>query len=164
MMKIFSVSFLMSFFLYTCNREWGVENSAYEAVTMSRTELERSIALVAPQPMEKSGKIYLHDSYLFLGDTNKGFHIYDNSDPQNPKAIAFLKVPGASDLAIRNDVMYINQAVDLVTISFDLQKKEVITHKRIANVFPALHSPDGYTHYSEDKNTIVIEWQPKKKQ
>jgi hypothetical protein len=35
----------------------------------------------------------------------------------------FYKAPGATDLAIKGNTVYINQAVDLVTATFDPDKK-----------------------------------------
>jgi hypothetical protein len=44
-------------------------------------------------------------------------------DPKNLSELHFIKAPGATDLAIKGNTVYINQAVDLVTATFDPAKK-----------------------------------------
>src|SRR5690606_12462270 len=119
--------------------------SQYTPVILSREQLQSSIKMTAPKNMEKAGKIYVKDSYIFITDENKGFHIYDNSNPNAPQLTGFLEVPGATDMAIKNNTIYINQAVDLVAVS--INNNSVTIHKRIQNTFPQKISPDGWQHY-----------------
>jgi hypothetical protein len=44
--------------------------------------LETSIAFQNAQPI-KSEKIYIKDDLMFINDVNKGFHVYDYTDPKN---------------------------------------------------------------------------------
>jgi len=88
--------------------------SRYEPVIISRTELQNSIAITNAIAIGTSGKIYIKDNFLIINELRKGFHIYDNSDPKDPKPLKFLKVPGSTDLAIRENMFYINQTTDLV--------------------------------------------------
>lgn len=129
--------------------------SPYEPVYMSRQQLESSIKMSAPKSMTKAGKIYVKDSYIFITDENKGFHIYDNSNPNAPQLTGFLEVPGATDMAIKNNTIYINQAVDLVAVT--INNGTVTVHKRIVNTFPQKISPDGWGH-SAGQNEIIVDW------
>lgn len=133
--------------------------SAYKAVVMSRTDFENSIKILPATPMKNAGKIYLKDNWMLLGDTHLGFHIYDNSNSESPVEIGFLKIPGATDLAIRNNVIYVNQAVDLVAFSFDPQSGNVTVFKRIKNTFPPIASPEGQIQEVAD-NEVVVGWIP----
>jgi len=65
---------------------------------------------------------------MFLGEENQGFHIYDNSSPTLPKKIGFLRIPGATDLAIKpnSEVIYVNQAVDLVAFTIEKNTMKII--------------------------------------
>ncbi|WGU68891.1 hypothetical protein QIU19_02915 [Capnocytophaga canimorsus] len=47
----------------------------------------------------------------------------------------FLSIPGATDLAIRDEVMYVNQATDLVAFSYDVNSGTITLHKRIKKGF-----------------------------
>ena len=129
--------------------------SQYTPVIMSREQMVNSIKMSEPKSMKKAGKIYVKDSYIFITDENKGFHIYDNSNPNAPQLTGFLEVPGATDMAIKNNTIYINQAVDLVAVS--LNNNQVTVQKRIANTFPQKTSPDGFNHYAGE-NEIIVDW------
>lgn len=131
------------------------QNSQYTPVIMSREQMVNSIKMSAPKSMKKAGKIYVKDSYIFITDENKGFHIYDNSNPNAPQLTGFLEVPGATDMAIKNNTIYINQAVDLVAVS--LNNNQVTVQKRIVNTFPQKISPDGFNHYAGE-NEIIVDW------
>ncbi len=131
--------------------------SAYEAITIDRETLENSTELISPQPNVKSGKIYVKDHYLIVNEPNEGFHIYNNSDPEAPSKIGFLKVLGSTDLSIKNNVVYANNAVDLIAIKINTDFNEISVTKRVKNIFPEKVSPDGYTN-NKPNNEIVIDW------
>ena len=95
---------------------------------------------------------------VFVNENNEGFHIFDNEDPENPAALAFIKAPGATDLAIKNNVYYINQAVDLIAVTYDKLDASLVVTKRIRNVFPVKISPDGYIPDVED-GAIIIDYE-----
>ncbi|WP_131450708.1 hypothetical protein [Flavobacterium subsaxonicum] len=135
----------------------GIVNPGYGATVMTRTELENSIHLLDPQAVTKSGKIYIKDNYLFVNDVNRGFHIYNYSDPQHPSPMAYLEVPGATDLSMRGNTLYINQAVDLVTLTLD--NNAIYMVKRNRNVFPQKTAPDN-SSIPYDENAIIINWYP----
>lgn len=131
--------------------------SQYEPVILERNALNSTIKFTDVQEMRNAGKIYVKDDYIFIVDTNKGIHIYDNQQPQSPSTYAFIEMPGVTDLAIRDEYIYINQATDLVALTVDFNSKNIQVNKRISNTFPIKASPDGYTHQvSEDK--VVVDW------
>ncbi|MHB0756007.1 hypothetical protein [Polaribacter sp. M15] len=130
--------------------------SRYNPVTLSRTEFENSIKIQEKTPVTESSKIYIIDDYIFVNDKRTGFHIFDNTDETNPIKKKFLKIPGATDVAIRNNTLYINQATDLVVLSLDFSTFQIAVKKRLKNVFPELQSPDGDSFYENDK--VVVNW------
>lgn len=135
--------------------------SIYEPILMTREELEDSVIIESPKNMEEVGKIYLWGSYIFINDNNKGFHLYDNQDPTNPNIIKYIKVPGSTDIAIRNNVAYMNQATDLLALSFVGNYHNIEVTERIRNVFPPQYiSPDGF-YIDYDINKILVGWRLK---
>lgn len=69
-----------------------------------------------------SGKLYQLDNWLAVVDTWRGLHIFDVTDSQNPIRVVYLPIPGITDLEVKNNYLYVNAFVDLVTISLtDLQ-------------------------------------------
>lgn len=134
-------------------------NSAYEPIYLDRTAFEASVQLLPAQPIVNSGKIYVYNHFLLVNEKNEGYHLFDNLDPENPQNIGFVSVPGSTDVAIKEDVFYINQAVDLVAVTINTQSQEVTITKRVKDIFPVLISPDGYYPFDVPENTIVVDWQ-----
>jgi len=130
----------------------------YEAVIMDRDSFEDAVKVQPQQTMVKAGKIYIKDQLLFINDVNRGFHIYNYSDPMHPVYRGFLNAPGATDLAMRDDVIYLNQATDLVTMIFEPVGTFVTVTKRNRDVFPPIVSPNGNLLNVAD-NEVVIGWQ-----
>ncbi|WP_298546372.1 hypothetical protein [uncultured Aquimarina sp.] len=131
--------------------------SRYRPILLDRSNFENSVSLKNPTSINTSGKIYIKDDLLFINEVHKGFHIYDNSDPSSPTPIKFLEVPGSTDLAIRDNMIYINQATDLIAVEYDITNGITIT-KRVINIFPELRSPDGFLPYNIPENNVVIGW------
>ena len=101
--------------------------TAYNPLILSRTELENSITLQEARSIEKTGKIYVIDNYLFVNEPYVGFHIINNTDPSNPVIEKFLTTPGVTDIIFKGGSFYINQAVDLVALKFnDADRKSVV--------------------------------------
>ncbi|WP_299521930.1 hypothetical protein [Winogradskyella sp.] len=136
-------------------------NTPYEPVIMQRTEFETSTVLInTPRPIEDSGKIYVKGNFIFINEVNQGFHIINNSDPTNPVNIGFIKVLGSSDLSIKNDIFYANNARDLISFKIDEASETLTLTKRLENVFPQIWSPVGPLYYPVEANEIVVDWQP----
>ena len=132
--------------------------SNYTPVIINRSELESSTAFENPREIINSGKIYVKGQFLFVNEKNEGFHIFNNSDPVNPLKIGFIKVLGSSDLAIKDDIIYVNNAVDLIAIQPNYINSSVEITKRIPNTFPQMNSPDGFEYYNLHENEIIVQW------
>ncbi|MFV8345421.1 hypothetical protein [Flavobacterium sp. ZB4P13] len=151
------ISFLFSSCWPTTDGGELVNQQQYKPVILERSVFENSIALQNSQPVTKSGKIYIKDDLMFVNDVNKGFHVYDYSNPKNPIRLHFIKAPGATDLAIRNNTIYINQAVDLVTATYNSATNQFVVTNRNKSVFPQKQAPSGLNGYVTD-NQIIIDW------
>lgn len=131
--------------------------SRYTAVFMDRTEFENSIAIEDAKTVIDAGKIYTFNDYLYISEKYEGFHIYNNSNPVNPLALKFLKVPGSTDMAIKNNIIYINQSRDLIAVQIDPITQQISVTKRIRNVFPIIYSPDGF-YPNTPEGKVLIKW------
>lgn len=134
--------------------------SNYEAQIMQRDVFENAVQLMPAQDVEKSGKIYISGQLMIVNDVNRGFHIYNYSNPQLPIPVAFLQIPGATDVAMRGATMYINQAVDLVTIQYNTAANTISITDRSENVFPQKIAPDN-SYANVGENEIIVNWVPK---
>ncbi|MFT6192114.1 MAG: hypothetical protein ACJAYY_000263 [Paraglaciecola sp.] len=162
MRKLILMFCCFSFFNCFFNNENGSVDpvfSRYDPIFLSTAEFENSIEIQDKKEVTEASKIYIINNFIFINDKRTGFHIFDNSDTSNPIKKKFLKAPGATDIAIRNNVLYINQATDLVVLTFDFNTLTTVVSKRLKNVFPELQSPDGEWFYEEGK--VVVNWTQK---
>lgn len=159
LVMVFTLSLLHSCWWRNERETPQMPSETYDPVIISRAELQ-NISLQAPKPTVKNAKIYIKDQYIFVNDSKKGFHIIDNSNPSQPQKLKFLNALGSTDVAIRNNVLYINQARDLVALQINPATSEVKVLKRIENIFPALRAPNGQTVNVKD-NQVVIDWKLK---
>ena len=162
---IFFLSLLFTGCCFLCIEESRpsiepVPPTAYEAISKARADLNKSVQLESPRDIVNSGKIYVFKEFLFVGEKRKGFHVFDNSNPKSPKKIKFIQVLGSTDIALRDHVLYINQATDLLTLKYNFVDGSLKLMKRIENIFPELSSPDGYRENSA-QDSVVIDWKLK---
>jgi hypothetical protein len=115
--------------------------TGYRAVYISNEDL-RTVTVQAPQPLLNPGKIYVKDGYLFVNDQQRGIHIFDNRNPAKPVDMGFLRIPGNSEMAIKDSTLYANNGPDLLAINIG-NPANVRVVKRIENVFTTTSYPDA---------------------
>jgi hypothetical protein len=135
-MKLKSLLFVLVFALVSCNND----KIEYEIITvatpelMSKAEFRSSVDVLDPQNINEAGKIYAYNDYIFVNDEFQGIHIIDNSNPQSPQAIAYIKLPGNVDISIKNNYLYADSSVDLVVLDIsDINNIQLVT--RLEDVF-----------------------------
>jgi len=146
---------------------WGEEDdiyvyeSQYEPITQERAAFEEEIELQPNRPISNAGKVYVKEQYILINETEEGFHIYNNINPETPEAIAYLKVPGATDLAVRGNTIYVHHFVDMVAINFNFYSQTIEGITRSPNVFPRLNSPDGFmaAYFDVPEDEVIIGYQ-----
>jgi hypothetical protein len=166
----FFISLSLLFILTTCRNNYDDFNyyGDYVPVLMDRDVMEASVHFDSSQPIKETGKIYVQGNYIFISEKYQGIHIIDNRNPSNPVKAGFFRVPGCVDMAIKNNVLYVDNAVDLVAIDFDSTNwSNSKVSSRIKDVFPELsppvqsYIPWEFTKESRPKNTIIIGWKLK---
>lgn len=120
-----------------------INPSGYAPILMTRDEMERAVKLESPRPMLEPGKIYYKNPYLLIVEKYKGVHIFDNTDPENPNKIGFLHIDGIRDMAIKDDVLYADNAVDLIAVQINASASSAVVTKRLKNYFQEIPPPDG---------------------
>ena len=123
-------------FLSGCFKDKVMQTyTLYQPVFKTLTEVRADMKSGQPQPLEKTGKLYLFGHYIFLSEVNKGIHVIDNSDPAHPVNKAFIKVPGNGDLAVKGNSLYADSYSDLVV--FDISNPQNVVAKKFINrIFP----------------------------
>lgn len=135
--KILLLLFVGALLFVSCDKNEDQDKYADYQVArplkISKTEFKNSVDVVPPLPIESSGKIYAYQNYIFINDKFRGVHVIDNSDPQNPKKVSFIKIAGNVDISVKGDYLYADSLTDLVVL--DISNLEDITIvNRLENV------------------------------
>lgn len=161
-MKKLYLTLISAFVLFGCEpkEEKDIIQEGYRPIYISRESMEK-ISTLPPQPLRQPGKIYVKGDYLFVNELNKGIHIIDNRNPATPQKIAFLSIPGNVDIAAKGDVLYADNAVDLVSLDIS-DPTQVRLLKREKDVFPTQMYPaqtDVYFECVDASKGAVIGWE-----
>lgn len=96
-------------------------------ITMTKAEFANSVDIVDPTPIEESGKIYAYQDYIFVNDKYKGVHVIDNSTPESPRKISFIKIAGNVDISIKDNFLYADSITDLIVLDIsDINSIEIV--------------------------------------
>ena len=153
-MKVFSLLFMLTAatgaaLLQGCVKDHCTHSALYKVYTphyLSMAEVRATTGPEAPRALEKTGKLFYHNGYLFIGEANQGIHIIDDRDPAAPRNIGFLNIPGNLDMTVSGNILYADNYVDMV--SFDItDPSNSRPIGREENVFP-IHTY-GYA-FSDD--------------
>lgn len=158
---LLSLFFILPLLFISCQdiREQTVTWEEFEPVYMSHEAFMNSVELKDSRDLERPGKIYFYDGYLFVNEVNEGIHIIDNSNPSSPHNIGFINIPGNKDISIRNSLLYADSQKDLLV--FDIQNLESpeLIH-RLNDVFSkSANRPPGFTTQTVDPSKgLVVDW------
>ncbi|WP_337045180.1 hypothetical protein [Emticicia sp. 17c] len=120
----------------------------------------RKIEIQPARKLSHPGKIYVKGNYLYINESGEGIHIFDNTDKTNPKPVAFLAIPVNKDISIKNNLLYADNADDLVAIDIsDLKNIRVV--KRIEKAFPYPTFPNetGKFECADPSKGYVKSWE-----
>lgn len=137
MKKVFASLVLMSFVLvqFSCSDKIEETFKVNTPEYMSYDNLRSSFSLKSGEIIQRPGKIYFKDNFIFVNEYQKGIHVIDNADPANPQNISFIEIPGNVDMAVKGDKLYADSYIDLLTI--DISDMDNITEvDRDTSVFP----------------------------
>ena len=95
--------------------------------------------------LTRSGKIHVKDEHLFVMDSLRGVHIFDQTDPQHPIRLVFIPVIGATDISLQGDYVYVNSFTDLVGIDYSAVLNGSFNQTHVTRIPHAFTPP----HYSE---------------
>ena len=133
------------------------EFTQYTPVFITQTQFEAPAAFATERPMENTGTIFVWGRYLFVNEFQKGIHIIDNQEPENPIITGFLDIPGNTHFTIRNDILYANKMEDLLVIDVSdvNQPKQVNRLKGLFQLNRAQTTHEGIIAYYEKTNETL---------
>ncbi|WP_242082462.1 LVIVD repeat-containing protein [Aestuariivivens sediminis] len=144
------------------------DGSDYEIVQVatpqiiSKTDFRKSVEIKPARQIEEAGKIYAYQDYIFIGDL-AGIHIIDNSQPEQPKAVAFIEIPKNQDVSVKDNYLYADSATDLLV--FDISNINKVTEvERLEDVFDfydfeiPIEADDVDFQNFDFQNSIIVGW------
>jgi hypothetical protein len=153
--KVFSY-FTLSFSILACYPESNFNGRIEGYRPVYSTETAAVIKFEEARAIHTPGKIYTYGSYLLINERKLGIHIYDNSDPSSPIALGFLHIPGNVDMAVRNNILFVDHFSSLLSLDItDLHNiKELSRIKTWKDNLP----PSGYFECVDPTKGEVIGW------
>ena len=163
MKKITTLLFVTSLLLLlsgcvqdTCKQT--ITYTVLDPVYISVEEARQSRGVETSRDLKFPGKLYFWNNYIFITEFNEGIHIINNQNPQNPQNIAFIKVMGIRDVAVKGNILYADAYMDLLTIDIsDPQNAQFVS--QVADVFPRDNWNNGAT--MDPALGVVKEWIPR---
>lgn len=80
------------------------------------SNIDKIIYSTSPKILVSPGKIFKYGNMLLISDQDKGIHVVDNTDKTNPVKLAFINIPGNTDLARKGNYIYADCNGNIVTI------------------------------------------------
>lgn len=128
--------------------------SYFVPVYKTTAEVRANIKSNTPRLMERTGKLYIRGSYIFLNEVDKGIHIIDNRIPTAPKNVAFIDIPGNMDMAVKGNTLYADAYTDLVALDITDPLNAKMT-KIVENAFPFRQY---YGTFYPDNSKVIVDW------
>lgn len=164
--KILLLPFMALLFLVSCTDDDSSDKYADYIVArplvMSKAEFANSVDIIAPRPIEESGKVYTYKDYIFVNDKYQGIHVIDNRNPQQPVKIGFINIPGNVDISVKDDYLFADSLADLVVIDIsDIENIALVN--RLENVLQGGMMFPFEANIIEDveydyQNDIIVGW------
>ena len=112
----------------------------------------RIYAWEPPRLPQNLGTFLVLDSFFVLIEDLRGLHFYDNRQPAQPSALAFLSLPGCRQAWFNPPYLYVDNFTDLLVLSI-----EVGQSLRLIYRFESYFSKDNFTFPPPQGDRIYFE-------
>lgn len=153
--KLFVVVFAFAALFSSCLKDVGHKTyKVYTPIIEQTSTLRSQVKSTTPVTVSNAGKLFTIGNYIFLNEKNKGIHIIDNTNPNNPVNISFINIPGNLDVAVKGNTLYADCYTDLLTI--DISNP---TNVSIKNVIEDVFSDKRYiAGFSTPAGSVITDW------
>ncbi len=104
-------------------------------VYLSYADLRSAVEIEPARELARVSRIYLYKNYIFINAQNQGIYVIDNTTPTAPENVAFIRIPGNTEISIRSDYLYADSYIDLVTLDVsDINNIEEVAREEA--IFP----------------------------
>lgn len=131
----------------------------YEAVFVQPDEFRKSnIEYFEIRLLENPGKIYYYKTTLIINEKYEGIHLYDNSDATSPAYLGFISIPGNIDVSIKEDILYADNYVDLLSIDISNFKDPKLLNRQeeVFNIYEIWDERGYFIYTKETERSIEI--------
>ncbi len=122
---LFAISFT------ACKKELNTATVTYQEANAIYGDLEavRSQPLnTAVRSVENPGKVFVGADFILLGEEEKGVHVINNSDINNPQFINFIDIPGNREFFVKGNFLYAESYYDLIKVDLtDLNNVQLVS-------------------------------------
>ena len=146
---------LATVILGSCMKDVVTEKyTFYRPVYKTKAQVRSEARSAEPISIVEPGKLFIKGNHVFLNEIDKGIHIIDISNPSAPRNVAFVRIPGAVDMAVRGDILYADCYTDLVAIDIS-DPRNAVVKTFLDGVFPHRLYSNGFV---ADTNLVITEW------
>lgn len=160
MKKLLLFSSTAALLFAACNNS-DMTVEGYKPIYLSKDELN-NITNAAPIPIENTGKIYYHNDRFFQIEKNKGIHVLDVTDKNNPIYLTFISMKSVDDISIKGNYLYANNFNNLVILNIsDIHNVKVEANNKDVFSFIKNDIPpkEGYFECIDESKGDVIGWE-----
>lgn len=117
-----------------------------------------NISYMENRQLENPGKIYYYNNILMVNERYEGIHLYDNANPEAPSYLGFIAIPGNLDVSIKNNIMYADNYVDLLTIDVsDLTSPKLLDRQEeVFNIYDYWEELGYFIYTKETERTLEV--------
>jgi len=165
-MKTFKIQILLIALITICLQscvkdkcEGELTYTQFTPVYVTLDDIRKDIQIEAPRALKNPGKIYFYQNYILLNEHREGLHVIDNQDPANPQKLAFIKIPGNMDMAVKDNILYADNYIDLLSIDISDPANPAL-RTRTEDVFPSFSLDADLGHlvyYDEEVITEIVD-------
>jgi len=144
---------LIAIFISSCMKDKSMKTYTISRPVYSlKAEVKEQAKVNDAQELKDLGSFALYNGAMFINEKNKGIHIVDYSNPNNPVNKGFIPIPGNTGLSIKNDVLYADCYHALLVFKI-LSKENIQLQNTVENVFLSRMNAANY-----DKNAVDLTW------
>ena len=119
-----------------CVKNKGTISMTYNKATAvygNIDDVRNTPLLGASRNVVNSGKIFVGDDFLLVGEKGEGIHLFDNTNTSSPMAIGFINLPFTEEFYVEGDFIYAESHYDLVKINIsDLYNPKLVDREEYA--------------------------------
>ncbi len=152
-MKQSLISILMAVLFNGCaSYEEFDYDGCHEASYLPYSEVRKNYPkILQARDIVNAGKIYVYGDTLFIAEQGKGLHMINNRNKSAPQNTSFIEIPGNSDLAIKDNHLYVDSFSDLIVLDISDQLNIQEAYRK-QDIFPY----DPYQSLSEEDRSINL--------